>query len=85
MLCYFRYTISVTHANFTWEIKKRYGQIQHLHQQLILFRTSLNIPFPTKTHKNKKKSFKEIVPVNKNGKRKCALPRYFSSFYMYIN
>lgn len=72
----FRYTISVTHGNYTWEIKKRYKQFQHLHQQLILFRTSLNIPFPTKTHRNRIKSFKENVPQNKKGKRKGALPRF---------
>lgn len=70
------YTISLTHGNFNWQIKKRYKQIQNLHQQLILFRTGLNIPFPSKTHRNKIKSFKENAPVTKNGKRKCALPRF---------
>ncbi|CAH1104900.1 unnamed protein product [Psylliodes chrysocephalus] len=68
------YTITLTHSNFTWQIKKRYKQIQHLHQQLILFRTTLNIPFPTKTHKNKRKSLKRSK--KSNGKRKSALPRF---------
>ncbi|XP_030747183.1 phospholipase D2 [Sitophilus oryzae] len=70
------YTLSVTHAGFNWRIKKRYKDVQNLHQELVLFKTSLNIPFPSKTHKNKIKSFKENVPINKKGKRKGALPRF---------
>ncbi|KAJ3657730.1 hypothetical protein Zmor_009514 [Zophobas morio] len=70
------YTISLTHGNFSWQIKKRYKQIQHLHQQLVLFRTGLNIPFPSKTHKRKRKSFKMNVPKAGKGKRKAALPRF---------
>ncbi|CAG9854578.1 unnamed protein product [Phyllotreta striolata] len=68
------YTISLKHGNFTWQIKKRYKQIQHLHQQLVLFRTSLNIPFPSKTHKNKRKTLKNSGKIK--GKRKSALPRF---------
>ncbi|KAJ8922579.1 hypothetical protein NQ315_007609 [Exocentrus adspersus] len=67
------YTISLMHGSYTWQIKKRYKHIQNLHQQLVLFRTGLNIPFPSKTHKNKRKSFKENAP---KGKRKSALPRF---------
>ncbi|KAF7268635.1 hypothetical protein GWI33_018263 [Rhynchophorus ferrugineus] len=70
------YTISIMHAGFSWQIKKRYKDVQNLHQELLLFKTSLNIPFPSKTHKNKIKNFKENVPVNKKGKRKAALPRF---------
>lgn len=73
-LCY-RYAISVTHAGFNWTIKKRYKDIHSLHQELVLFKAGLNIPLPSKTHKNKRKSFKENVPKNKKGKRKAALPR----------
>jgi phospholipase D1/2 len=69
------YTISLTHGSFTWQIKKRYKQIQNLHQQLVLFRAGLNIPFPSKTHKRKRKSFKMSVPKSGRGKRKAALPR----------
>lgn len=56
-------------------MKKRYKHIQHLHQQLRLFRTSLNIPFPTKTHKERRNSFKNNAEQRK-GKRKGALPRF---------
>ncbi|XP_050299678.1 phospholipase D2 [Anthonomus grandis grandis] len=70
------YTIVITHAGFTWTIKKRYKDVQYLHQELVLFRTSLNIPLPSKTHKNKRKTFKEFVPKNNKGKRKAALPRF---------
>ncbi|KAJ8953089.1 hypothetical protein NQ318_013431 [Aromia moschata] len=70
------YTISLMHGNFSWQIKTRYKQLQTLHQQLVLFRTSLNIPFPSKTHKNKRKTFKQNAPISAKGKRKSALPRF---------
>nr|XP_023026917.1 phospholipase D1-like [Leptinotarsa decemlineata] len=70
------YTISLVHGSYSWQIKKRYKQIQHLHQQLVLFRTSLNIPFPSKTHKNKRRTFKENAGKVPKGKRKSALPRF---------
>uniref|UniRef100_A0A6P7FC96 Phospholipase n=1 Tax=Diabrotica virgifera virgifera TaxID=50390 RepID=A0A6P7FC96_DIAVI len=70
------YTISIVHGNFHWQIKKRYKQLQSLHQQLILFRTGLNIPLPTKTHKNKRKSLKMTGKKSKGSKRKMALPRF---------
>nr|CAH7741167.1 unnamed protein product [Callosobruchus chinensis] len=70
------YTIALTHGPFHWKIKKRYKQFQSLHQQLVLFRTSLNIPFPSKTHKNKRKTFRQNAPVSPKGKRKSALPRF---------
>lgn len=72
---YFSYTISLIHGNFTWRIKKRYKEFQSLHQQLVLFKTGLNIPFPSKTHSNKRKSFKNNAPVTSKGKRKGQLPR----------
>ncbi|XP_060530761.1 phospholipase D2 isoform X2 [Cylas formicarius] len=70
------YTISVVHGQFSWSIKKRYKEIQSLHQDLILFRTGLNIPLPSKTHKNKRQTFKDVVPKTNKGKRKAALPRF---------
>ncbi|KAF5292508.1 hypothetical protein FQR65_LT01653 [Abscondita terminalis] len=70
------YAIVLRHSNFTWQVKRRYKHIQHLHQQLVLFRTSLNIPFPTKTHRQKRDNFKNNVVVSKSGKSKGALPRF---------
>uniref|UniRef100_A0A1Y1KCY0 Phospholipase n=4 Tax=Photinus pyralis TaxID=7054 RepID=A0A1Y1KCY0_PHOPY len=70
------YTITLTHGDFTWQVKRRYKHIQHLHQQLVLFRTSLNIPFPTKTHRQRRDNFKNNAVVSKSGKRKGALPRF---------
>ncbi|KOB76440.1 Phospholipase D1, partial [Operophtera brumata] len=55
------YTISLKHGDFTWTIKKRYKHILYLHQQLSLYRTSLDIPFPTKTHRTRRASFKNTV------------------------
>lgn len=69
------YTITLTHGNFTWQVKRRYKHIQHLHQQLVIFRTALNIPFPTKTHRQRRDNFKNNALISKSGKRKAALPR----------
>lgn len=55
------YTIQLQHGDFTWSIKKRYKHILYLHQQLSLYRHSLNIPFPSKTHKSRRASFKNTI------------------------
>ncbi|KAK5643236.1 hypothetical protein RI129_007081 [Pyrocoelia pectoralis] len=70
------YTITLTHGTFTWQVKRRYKHIQHLHQQLVIFRTALNIPFPTKTHRQRRDNFKNNAVISKSGKRKAALPRF---------
>ncbi|XP_044748826.1 phospholipase D2 isoform X3 [Coccinella septempunctata] len=70
------YTISLTHGPFTWDIKKRYKQLQNLHQQLIIFRTSLNFPLPTKTHKNKRNYVKDAQKKMGEKKKKRSLPRF---------
>lgn len=72
---YFSYTIQFQHGEYTWTVKKRYKHIQHLHQQLRIFRASLNIPFPTKTHREKRHSFKNNIG-EENGQRKGHLPRF---------
>lgn len=82
-----RYTIQLTHGPFTWTIKKRYKHISALHQQLRVFRASLNFPFPTRNHKERRASFRnnygnaeptetdDKTPAGKK-KRKGALPRF---------
>ncbi|XP_067634459.1 phospholipase D1-like [Eurosta solidaginis] len=52
------YTIELTHGSFTWTIKRRYKHFNSLHQQLSFFRTSLNIPFPIRSHKEKRATIK---------------------------
>ncbi|XP_045763314.1 phospholipase D2 isoform X1 [Maniola jurtina] len=83
------YTINLQHGDFTWTIKKRYKHILYLHQQLSLYRASLKIPFPTKTHKSRRASFKntfeseekaekvalEAVPRSNSTKRREGRPR----------
>ncbi|XP_049865149.1 phospholipase D2 isoform X2 [Pectinophora gossypiella] len=79
------YTISLQHGDFTWTIKRRYKHILYLHQQLTLYRASLDIPFPTKTHKTRRASLKnteekaEKVALQavgrNNSKRKEGRPR----------
>lgn len=82
-----RYTIQLTHGPFVWTIKKRFKHISALHQQLRVFRASLNFPFPTRSHKERRASFRNNYEasdsIDKSGakvtgkkKRKGALPRY---------
>lgn len=71
-----RYTISFTHGSFSWQVKKRYKHINDLHQQLTLYRASLKIPFPSKTHKKKRESFRNNTPKSPNGKKRGGLPRF---------
>uniref|UniRef100_A0A2A4JXB6 Phospholipase n=1 Tax=Heliothis virescens TaxID=7102 RepID=A0A2A4JXB6_HELVI len=71
------YTIYLQHGEFNWTIKKRYKHILYLHQQLTLYRASLNIPFPTKTHKTRRASFKNTVDTEEKAERVAlqAVPR----------
>lgn len=52
------YTIQLTHGNFIWTIKKRYKDFSFLHGQLRIFRTSLNFPLPSRTHREIRSSFR---------------------------
>lgn len=54
----FRYTITLKHGQFTWQIKRRYADFQRLHTQLMLFKASLNFPFLTKANKEIRESFR---------------------------
>lgn len=74
------YTIEFRHGPFVWIIKKRYKHIQHLHNQLKIYRTSLNIPFPTKSHRERRNSFKNTGTKNEKKGRRSALPRYKDIF-----
>ncbi|XP_015593521.1 phospholipase D2 [Cephus cinctus] len=71
------YTIEFTHGPFTWTIKKRYKHIQYLHNQLKIYRASLNIPFPSKSHRERRNSLKNLGSTRKKGRRiRGALPRF---------
>ncbi|XP_011261406.2 phospholipase D2 isoform X1 [Camponotus floridanus] len=71
------YTIEFKHGPFVWIIKKRYKHIQYLHNQLKIYRASLNIPFPTKSHRERRNSIKNLGTKNeKKGRQKNALPRF---------
>ncbi|CAG4987978.1 unnamed protein product [Parnassius apollo] len=71
------YTIFLQHGEFTWTIKRRYKHILYLHQQLTLYRASLDIPFPTKTHKCRRASFKNTLNTEEKAERIAleAVPR----------
>ena len=47
-----RYIIHLKHGEFEWTIKRRYKQFRQLHEQLILFKARLRIPYPTKRYNN---------------------------------
>lgn len=69
------YTIEFTHGPFTWTVKKRYKHIQYLHNQLKIYRASLHIPFPTKNHRERRNSLKNLENLRENKNKKGALPR----------
>lgn len=69
------YTIEFKHGPFVWIIKKRYKHIQYLHNQLKIYRASLNIPFPTKSHRERRNSMKNLGTKNEKKGRRNALPR----------
>lgn len=53
------YTIQLEHGTFMWTIKKRYKDFAHLHNQLRIFRASLNFPLPfSSSHKEIRSSFR---------------------------
>lgn len=52
------YTIQLTHGNFIWTVKKRYKDFANLHNSLRVFRTSLNFPLPSRTHREIRSSFR---------------------------
>ncbi|XP_018311702.1 phospholipase D1 isoform X2 [Mycetomoellerius zeteki] len=64
------------HGPFVWTIKKRYKHIQYLHNQLKIYRASLNIPFPTKSHRERRNSLKSYKTADEKKARKNALPRF---------
>ncbi|XP_011059834.1 PREDICTED: phospholipase D2 isoform X1 [Acromyrmex echinatior] len=70
------YTIEFRHGPFVWTIKKRYKHIQYLHNQLKIYRASLNIPFPTKSHKEKRNSLRNYRIADEKRGRRNALPRF---------
>lgn len=77
------YTIEFKHGPFVWTIKKRYKHIQYLHNQLKLYRASLNIPFPTKSHKERRNSMKNLRTSNEKKSRRNALPRCEDYYDLY--
>ncbi|XP_039278492.1 phospholipase D1-like [Nilaparvata lugens] len=68
------YTIELVHGSFSWTIKKRYKHFQLLHSQLKIYRATLNIPFPTKTHRERRTSFKH--DLNRTKRSAGGLPRF---------
>lgn len=70
------YTIEFKHGPFIWMIKRRYKHVQNLHNQLKMYRASLNIPFPSRNHRERRNSLKNLeVPCGKKVRR-GALPRF---------
>ncbi|XP_046647471.1 phospholipase D1-like isoform X2 [Daphnia pulicaria] len=68
------YLIEVEYQHSKWILRRRYKHFQHLHNQLQLLRTSLNIPFPSKTHREQRASFK--AELNKRKIKQNSIPRF---------
>ncbi|XP_018355284.1 PREDICTED: phospholipase D2 isoform X2 [Trachymyrmex septentrionalis] len=64
------------HGPFVWTIKKRYKHIQYLHNQLKIYLVSLNIPFPTKSHRERRNSLRSYRTADEKKGRRNALPRF---------
>ncbi|XP_012525168.1 phospholipase D2 isoform X1 [Monomorium pharaonis] len=70
------YTIEFRHGPFIWTIRKRYKHIQYLHNQLKMYRASLKIPFPTKSHRERRNSMKNLGTMNERKGKRNVLPRF---------
>ncbi|CAI9595461.1 unnamed protein product [Staurois parvus] len=44
------YTIELTHAEFTWQVKRKYKHFQDLHRELLRYKAFIRIPIPTRSH-----------------------------------
>lgn len=89
------YIIKLTHGNFIWFVKKRYKDFTHLHQALLVFKTSFVIPTKCniefrKSIRQQKSESKEtlprfpmkpeaLVPVNKIPHRMFQLEKYLQN------
>ncbi|KAG8228995.1 hypothetical protein J437_LFUL009158 [Ladona fulva] len=73
------YTIKFRHGDFEWTVTRRYKHFESLHRQLRIYRASLNVPFPTRSHRERRSSFR--MEMRGNGeesitRKKGALPRF---------
>nr|CAB3264933.1 phospholipase D1-like [Phallusia mammillata] len=50
------YALEVTHGQFTWVIYRRYNNFLELHEKLWAYRTSMKIPLPSKSHRQRRKT-----------------------------
>ncbi|CAG2112863.1 unnamed protein product, partial [Medioppia subpectinata] len=69
------YTIQVEHQQFKWLVRRRHTHFKSLHQALLMYRTSLRIPLPLKTLRDRRKSVsaKNRKPVPRFPRRPEAL------------
>ncbi|KAK4012263.1 phospholipase D1 isoform X1 [Daphnia magna] len=68
------YVIEVNNASSKWILRRRFKHFQHLHNQLQLLRTSMNIPFPSRIHREQRASFR--VELHKSKTVRHSLPRF---------
>ncbi|OXA43953.1 Phospholipase D1 [Folsomia candida] len=69
------YVIQLKHGDHVWTIKRRYKHFQHLHQQLMLYRVTLSVPFPSRTHRERRTTYKSSLERDEGGRSK-GLPRF---------
>ena len=65
-----RYIIECQHGPFRWTIRRRYKHFSGLHKSLRLFRTAMRLPFGTRHHKLRRKTY-----MARKGKEQPTIPR----------
>ncbi|XP_043191252.1 phospholipase D1-like isoform X2 [Amphibalanus amphitrite] len=64
------YVIECQHGSFQWTIRRRYKHFSSLHKSLRLFRTAMRLPFGTRHHKLRRKTYME-----RKGAEQPTIPR----------
>ncbi|XP_026522250.1 phospholipase D1 [Notechis scutatus] len=52
------YTIELTHAEFTWKVKRKFKHFQELHRELLRYKAFIRIPIPTRRHTVRRQTVK---------------------------
>lgn len=64
------YIVECQHGPFRWTIRRRYKHFSSLHKSLRMFRTKMRMPFGTRHHKLRRKTYME-----RKGKEQPSIPR----------
>ncbi|XP_071943012.1 phospholipase D1-like [Antedon mediterranea] len=65
------YYVEVRHGEFTWNVKHKFNHFRRLHEEILLYKAQLNVPIPTQSHIERRKSYKH----NRSTKDLAHFPR----------